>query len=90
MHHIQLLKKYELSIKGFRGQHLLIDENIQRKFISLVNPKPDETIIEIGPGEGALTLPLIQKCEKIGCKIMAIEKDVDLAKKLSRSLKKNI
>ncbi len=72
MHQVQLLKKYELSIRGFRGQHLLVDENIQRKFISHVNPKRGETIIEIGPGLGAITELLLRE----GAKVIAIEQDL--------------
>ena len=71
MHQIQLLKKYELSVRGFRGQHLLVDENIQRKFVSHVNPKKGETIIEIGPGLGAITELLLRD----GAKVIAIEQD---------------
>ncbi|MBI3999427.1 MAG: ribosomal RNA small subunit methyltransferase A [Candidatus Omnitrophica bacterium] len=71
MHQIQLLKKYELSIRGFRGQHLLVDENIQRKFVSLVNPTKGEVIVEIGPGLGAITELLLQS----GAKVIAIEQD---------------
>lgn len=71
MHQIQLLKKYELSVRGFRGQHLLIDENIQRKFVAAVNPKPGETIVEIGPGLGAITELLLAE----GAQVIAIEQD---------------
>ena len=71
MHQIQLLKKYELSVRGFRGQHLLIDENIQRKFVSLVHPKLGETILEIGPGLGAITELLLKE----GAKVIAVEQD---------------
>ena len=71
MHQIQLLKKYELSVSGIRGQHLLIDENIQRNFVSVVNPKSGETIIEIGPGLGAITELLLES----GARVVAIEHD---------------
>ena len=71
MHQIQLLKKYELSVRGFRGQHLLIDENIQRKFVDTVNPQSTETIVEIGPGLGAITELLLAS----GAKVFAIEQD---------------
>lgn len=71
MHQIQLLKKYGLSVRGVRGQHLLVDENIQRKFISLVNPLKGEVIVEIGPGLGAITELLLQS----GAKVIAIEQD---------------
>lgn len=85
---IQLLKKYGLSVRGFRGQHLLVDENIQRKFVSLVAPKPGETIVEIGPGLGAMTERLLES----GAHVIAIEQDgrfVDILKgELGRDFKK--
>ncbi len=88
MHQIQLLKKYGLAVRGFRGQHLLIDENIQRKFVSLVDPKEKETIIEIGPGLGAITELLLQS----GAHVIAIEQDkrfVEILKgELERDFKK--
>ncbi len=71
MRQIELLKKYELKVRGVRGQHLMIDENIQRKFVSEVNPKPGETILEIGPGLGAITELMLQT----GAKVIAIEHD---------------
>ena len=70
-HQIQLLKKYGLSVKGARGQHLMVDENIQRKFVDLVAPQAGETIIEIGPGLGAITELLL----KSGANVVAIEQD---------------
>ncbi len=71
MHQIQLLKKYELSVRGFRGQHLLVDENIQRKFVAAVDPRPTDTIVEIGPGLGAITELLLAG----GSEVIAIEQD---------------
>lgn len=41
------------------GQHFLIDKNIARKIVSLLAPRQGETIVEIGPGNGALTELLI-------------------------------
>jgi len=37
------------------GQHFLHDDNIARKIVRLFEPAPDETVLEIGPGRGALT-----------------------------------
>ena len=71
MHQIQLLKKYGLSVRGARSQHLLVDENIQRKLVSAVNPKAGETILEIGPGLGAITELLL----KSGARVVAVEQD---------------
>jgi len=36
------------------GQNFLVDKNAIERIISAVDPQPDETIIEIGPGRGAL------------------------------------
>jgi len=43
------------------GQHFLHDPNIIRAIVSAINPKPGETVVEIGPGLGAITCPLLQK-----------------------------
>ena len=56
------------------GQHFLRDQNIIHKIISALNPQPGQSIIEIGPGQGALTLPLLKRCQKL----TAIELDRDL------------
>lgn len=48
-----------LPLKRF-GQNYLQDQNIIRKIISEINPKEGEIIIEIGPGQGALTQYLTQ------------------------------
>jgi 16S rRNA (adenine1518-N6/adenine1519-N6)-dimethyltransferase len=37
------------------GQNYLYDKNIIRKIVEQINPQPDDTIVEIGPGRGALT-----------------------------------
>ncbi len=56
------------------GQHFLYDKNIIQKIILKLQPKHHDYFIEIGPGEGALTNPLIEKTSKI----TLIEKDKDL------------
>lgn len=43
-----------IPLKRF-GQHYLKDENIISKIIAEISPQPDDLIIEIGPGQGALT-----------------------------------
>ena len=37
------------------GQNFLVDNNLLKKIAHTINPKPDNSILEIGPGEGALT-----------------------------------
>ena len=44
-----------IPIRKKWGQNFLIDPNIIRKIISVLNPKEKQTILEIGPGKGALT-----------------------------------
>ncbi|MGH9905049.1 MAG: 16S rRNA (adenine(1518)-N(6)/adenine(1519)-N(6))-dimethyltransferase RsmA [Pyrinomonadaceae bacterium] len=56
------------------GQHFLVDKRIIDRTIKSLQPKPDETIVEIGPGRGALTAELIPKA---GC-VVAIEFDRNL------------
>ena len=56
------------------GQHFLHDKNIINKIISNLEINIKDTFIEIGPGEGALTTPLLERVESI----ILIEKDRDL------------
>ena len=48
-----------LPLKRF-GQNYLQDQNIIRKIISEIDPKEKDVIIEIGPGQGALTQHLVK------------------------------
>lgn len=48
-----------LPLKRF-GQNFLQDQNIIRKIISEIDPKENEIVIEIGPGQGAITELLLQ------------------------------
>lgn len=54
--------------------------------IDALAPAPGEMILEIGPGHGELTLSLAATSEKLGCKIIAIEKDRELAAALERTI----
>lgn len=49
----------------------MTDPNVQRKIVELLNPKPDEQILEIGPGLGALTEQILAR----GGWVVAVEKD---------------
>ncbi|MBS0556314.1 MAG: 16S rRNA (adenine(1518)-N(6)/adenine(1519)-N(6))-dimethyltransferase RsmA [Proteobacteria bacterium] len=60
------------------GQHFLHDPGILRRIVDAIAPKPGQRIIEIGPGEGALTLPLLRAAGKL----TAIELDRDLIEPL--------
>ncbi len=66
-----LLDKWGTKAKKSLSQNFLIDGNIIRKIANLVPALPDDIIIEIGPGPGALSEALIEK----GCYFYGIEKD---------------
>jgi 16S rRNA (adenine1518-N6/adenine1519-N6)-dimethyltransferase len=57
------------------GQHFLHERGILEKIIEAVAPTKDDFIVEIGPGEGALTHPLLERVARLH----VIELDRDLA-----------
>ena len=63
----------------------MVDGNIIRKIIAAINPQKDETLIEIGPGQGALTKHLLET----GTTVLAIEKDTRMDEPLSELSKNN-
>ncbi len=47
--------------KKHLGQHFLHDRGIIDKIVRAVDPKPGDLLVEIGPGQGAITFPLLQR-----------------------------
>ena len=62
------------------GQHFLHDPAILRRIVEAVAPARGDFLVEIGPGEGALTRPLLERLDRP----TAIEIDRDLAGRLAR------
>ncbi len=60
------------------GQHFLHDSDVIRLIVTAIAPRPGDRILEIGPGLGALTGPLLERCESMD----AVELDRDLAARL--------
>lgn len=60
------------------GQHFLKDANIIAKIISQASLSPDDNVLEIGPGRGALTKELV----KLANRVAAVELDAELAEAL--------
>jgi len=54
-----------LRPKKSLGQNFLRDENISRKIVAAINVDPNDVIVEIGPGEGALTKYLAPRVRKL-------------------------
>lgn len=61
------------------GQHFLRDQRTIQRIIEALNPRSDETIVEIGPGTGALTAALVERAGRV----VAVEFDNKLAPLLS-------
>ncbi|MBL8525619.1 MAG: 16S rRNA (adenine(1518)-N(6)/adenine(1519)-N(6))-dimethyltransferase RsmA [Betaproteobacteria bacterium] len=62
------------------GQHFLSDRHYIDRIVSAIAPKPGDTMVEIGPGPGAITEPLVGKLDHLH----AVEIDRDLAAALRR------
>jgi 16S rRNA (adenine1518-N6/adenine1519-N6)-dimethyltransferase len=67
------------------GQHFLRAASVER-LLRTVAPGPDDVFLEIGPGAGALTLPLAARCRRV----VAVEVDAKLAKSLKARVPANV
>ena len=61
------------------GQNFLHDKGVIDQIIAAIAPSPNDHLLEIGPGHGALTEPLIKSKSKLDC----VEIDQDLVKFLN-------
>ena len=64
------------------GQNFLIDGRIARRIVQAAEIAPEDHILEIGPGRGALTRLLADRARRVD----AVELDVDLARELRAKL----
>ena len=65
---------FDPRAKKHLGQNFLHERGVIAKIVQAIDPKPGDRIVEIGPGQGALTLPLLDRHGAI----TAIEFDRDL------------
>ena len=79
---IELLKKYEFPIQKKYGQNFLIDDNILRGIVDAAGVDKGDTVLEIGPGLGALTGLLCRSAQHV----YAVEVDRMLIPILNESL----
>src|SRR5689334_7828613 len=73
-----ILHPSSLPAKRRFGQNFLVDRNVVDRIIAAVNPQSNETVIEIGPGRGALTSKLVTAAGRV----LAIEFDRELVPQL--------
>ncbi|WP_367670556.1 16S rRNA (adenine(1518)-N(6)/adenine(1519)-N(6))-dimethyltransferase RsmA [Sodalis-like secondary symbiont of Drepanosiphum platanoidis] len=81
-----IYKNYK--VKKFFGQNFLIDKKLINSIISIINPKLNQNIIEIGPGFGSLTYPILKKNNNLT--VIEIDKNLSSYLLLNNILKKNI
>ena len=60
------------------GQHFLTDAGLIEAIVDAIDPRAGQPVVEIGPGLGALTRPVVQRCGRL----TVIELDRDLAARL--------
>ena len=60
------------------GQNFLVDQSIINRIVDCINPRPEDLMIEIGPGLGAMTRPLLSRLNQLN----VIELDRDIIPKL--------
>ncbi|ABF07325.1 16S rRNA (adenine1518-N6/adenine1519-N6)-dimethyltransferase [Cupriavidus metallidurans] len=62
------------------GQNFLVDDGIIHGIVSAIDPQPNDIVVEIGPGLGALTDPLLERLPGM----QVVELDRDLVERLRR------
>lgn len=67
------------------GQHFLHDKQVIDQLIRAIAVQPSQHFLEIGPGKGALTIPLLQQCNSM----IAVELDRDLIPVLRQQASKH-
>lgn len=80
-----LLKQYNNRPRKSLGQNFVINKSVIDKIIQTADLKPNDTVLEIGPGIGALTIELAKRAQKV----IAVEKDKALCNILQDVLQKN-
>ena len=56
------------------GQNFLIDDQIVNRIVATISPRKNDNIVEIGPGKGALTFPLLEHLDKLS--VIEIDRDL--------------
>ena len=65
------------------GQHFLIRKDVPQKIVAALELEKGDSVIEIGPGHGELSVPLTRRLSLLEGSLVLIEKDADLVKLLT-------
>ncbi len=78
---IAVLARHGLQTKKALGQHFLVDDNVIGRILDLAALSGTETVLEVGPGIGTLTIAL---CGEAGS-VVAVERDPELERPLAET-----
>ncbi|MGC9517151.1 MAG: 16S rRNA (adenine(1518)-N(6)/adenine(1519)-N(6))-dimethyltransferase RsmA [Methanomicrobiales archaeon] len=78
----KILKSHGIHLNRRLGQNYLVDDFKRNKILNFANLSSEDTILEVGPGIGTLTLPLARQTRKV----VAIEQDQRICKILEERL----
>lgn len=77
-----VLEAHGLAAKYTLGQNFLVNDDILRKIIELAQVGPADVVLEVGPGLGTLTIPLLRHAARV----VSVERDPDLPAVLEETL----
>jgi 16S rRNA (adenine1518-N6/adenine1519-N6)-dimethyltransferase len=78
-----LAKEYQASPSKRFGQNFLINKEILNKVIESAEIQNSDTILEVGPGIGSLTLEIAKRAQRV----IAVEKDIKMTEVLKETIK---
>jgi 16S rRNA (adenine1518-N6/adenine1519-N6)-dimethyltransferase len=78
----EILKKYKIFPSKRLGQSFLIDKKVLKKTVEVADLSKNDTVLEVGPGIGNLTIELAKKVKKV----IAVEKDERMVEILKERL----
>ncbi len=79
------IQDHKIKALKYLGQNFLINEKIVNEIIDAADIKPNDTIVEIGPGKGALTFNIASKAKRLIC----IERDPRMVTYLNSRINEN-
>ena len=77
-----LCRRYDISPKKERGQNFLVDREILDKIVAAADLQKNDTVLEIGPGFGVLTVELVERVQRV----VAVEADRRLVAALGETM----
>jgi 16S rRNA (adenine1518-N6/adenine1519-N6)-dimethyltransferase len=78
---IAVLQRHGLYTRKSLGQHFLVDDNVIGRILALARVRPEDVVLEVGPGIGTLTVALA----RVAAAVVAVETDRALVPVLART-----